>query len=231
MKKVLILFGPPGAGKGTQAELLSDKLDLFYFETSKILEERFKEEGEERFILIEGKEYDALEEKKLWMEGNLCSPPFVAFLVKEKIKKLYEEGKGLILAGSPRSLYESEQTVPFMKDLYGAENIRTILLDITPEQTMHRNSNRRICSLARHPILYLEETKELKKCPLDGSELVRRKGLDDPETIKVRLEEYKSRTLPALENIKEQGIDVRVVDGGKPPVEVFEDVIKNLEDF
>ena len=42
-KKVIILFGPPGAGKGTQAELLSEKLNLYYFETSKVLEEKFSE--------------------------------------------------------------------------------------------------------------------------------------------------------------------------------------------
>ena len=231
MKKVLILFGPPGAGKGTQAQLLSEKLDLFYFETSKVLEEKFKEEGENRFITIDGEKYDVLNEKKLWMEGSLCSPPFVAFLVQEKIKKLSKEGKSIILAGSPRTEYESEKITPLIKSLYGVDNIKTIVLDITPEQTIYRNSNRKICSLIRHSIIYSEETKNLKNCPLDGSKLVRREGLDDPETIKVRLKEYKNRTLLALDHMRKEGIDVIIIDGGKTPVEVFNDILKQLDDF
>ncbi len=230
-KKVLIIFGPPGAGKGTQAELISEKFDYFYLETSKILEENFKNEGEERFIEIEGEKYDVLEEKKLWKEGILCSPPFVVYLVNKKIEKLFNEGRSIILAGSPRTVYESEREIPVIKSLYGASNIRVIFLKITPEQTVKRNSNRRICSLMRHPMIYTEETKDLKICPLDGSKLVRREGLDDVETIKIRLKEYEERTLPVIEDIERQGVEVRVVDGGGFPVEVFEENLKNLEDF
>jgi adenylate kinase family enzyme len=72
--KVIILMGPPGSGKGTQAELLAERLNLFHLETSKILEEKFKEKTKGE-ILIEGKKYSFSKEKKLWEEGKLCSPP------------------------------------------------------------------------------------------------------------------------------------------------------------
>ncbi len=235
MKQVIILFGPPGAGKGTQAELLSDKLNLYYFETSKILEREFKKaenlssDSEERFIIEDGKKFDILNEKKLWSGGKLCSPPFVSYLVKKEIRELCEKGENLVLAGSPRTLYEGKKVIPVLKELYGEENVKVLLIEISSEETMFRNSHRRICELMRHPILYIEETKNLTICPLDGSKLVKRKGLDDPETIKVRLKEYKERTLPLIHFFKKEKIEVEKINGEQPVADVFRDILKVLE--
>ncbi len=234
-KQVIILFGPPGAGKGTQAELLSDKLNLYYFETSKALEEKFKEaenlssESEERFITVNDKKYDIFNEKKIWTEGNLCSPPFVAHLVKGKIRKLSEEGKNLILAGSPRTIEEGKEVIPLLKELYGSENIKIIFIEISPEQTIFRNSHRKICELMRHPILYNKETESLTICPLDGSKLLKREGLDDPETIKVRLKEYKKRTLPLIEYFKEEKLWMKEINGEQSVADVFGDILKMIK--
>ncbi|OGZ18410.1 MAG: hypothetical protein A2V72_00200 [Candidatus Nealsonbacteria bacterium RBG_13_37_56] len=227
-KKVIILFGPPGAGKGTQAELLSEKLSLYYFETSKILEKEFNNPSQE-VVEIDNEKFKASNEKQLWLEGKLCSPPFVSYLVKENIKKLASEGENLILAGSPRTVYEGEEVIPLLKELYGEENIRVILIEIGPEETIFRNSHRRICELMRHPILYSEETKNLSICPLDGSKLVRREGLDDPETIKIRLKEYTDRTYPVIEIFKEQGIKVKKVNGEQSVADVFKEILSAIE--
>lgn len=228
MRQVIILFGPPGAGKGTQSNLLSDKFGFYLFETSKILENRFKD-ASDRFIEFEGQKFDVLNEKKLWEEGILCSPPFVSYLVIEKIKELYNEGKNLILAGSPRTSYEAERVLPVLKDLYRNENIRVVLIEINPEETIFRNSHRKICELMRHSILYNEETEKLTLCPLDGSKLVKREGLDDPETIKVRLKEYKERTLPIFDYFEKQGMAVKKVNGEQSVSDVFKDILKALE--
>lgn len=227
-KQVIILFGPPGAGKGTQAELLADKLSLYYLETSKILEQEFRE-PDKKPINIKGKKYSVLKEKKLWEEGILCSPPFVSYLVKEKTKELFKLGKNLLLAGSPRTVYEGEEVVPLLKKLYGAENIKAFLIEISPEETIFRNTNRRICELMRHPILYSKETENLKICPLDGSKLIRRKGLDDPETIKVRLKEYKERTFPLIKLFEKQGIKVKKINGEQSVADVHKDILKAIK--
>ena len=81
----------------------------------------------------------------------------------------------------------------------------------------------------RHPILYIEDTKDLKICPLDGSKLVERKGLDDPETIKVRLKEYKDRTFPVIELFEKEGIEVKKIKGEQSVADVFSDILKSLE--
>ncbi|MDD5750554.1 MAG: nucleoside monophosphate kinase, partial [Candidatus Pacebacteria bacterium] len=178
-KSVVILIGPPGAGKGTQGTLLAEKLNLYYFETSKILELSFQENTEGEFIEVAGQKYYFAQEFDNWKKGILCSPPFVSYLVQEKIRDLFQKDISLLLSGSPRTVFEGEQVMPLLEELYGKENIRIILLDIPPEQTVFRNSNRRICQLMRHPILYNEETKNLENCPLDGSALMKRAGLDD----------------------------------------------------
>jgi len=241
-KQVIILFGPPGAGKGTQGELLAEKLNLYYFETSKILEQTFRladpspsakgegaKESPERFIEVGKEKYDILNERDLWVKGALCSPPFVTHLVKEKIKQLSSEGKNLLLSGSPRTFGEAKELIPLLKELYGKENIKTILIDVSPEETIFRNSHRRLCELMRHPILYNKETEKLANCPLDGSKLKKRKGLDEPETIKIRLKEYKERTLPLIEYFEKEGIEVKKINGEQSVADVYKDVLKAIE--
>ena len=231
MKKpqVIILLGAPGAGKGTQAELLADRLNLYYLETSRIIEVNVMNAKKGEYIKVDGKKYYLLDEKKLWETGILCSPPLVSFLVKQKINELAKEGKGILMAGSPRTLPEGKDQTPFLKRLFGPKNIKVVLIEITPKQTLLRNSRRRICELMRHPILSTKkEFLGLNYCPLDGSKLIRRKGLDDPETIKVRLKEYKERTYPLIEYFKQQGLKIRKVNGEQSVEAVLKDILKAI---
>jgi len=226
---VIILLGAPGAGKGTQAGLLADKLGLYYFETSKILEESFNFPKKQKFLKVAGKKYFYTNEKKLWIKGVLCSPPFVSYLVKEKIKQLYKAGENLIIAGSPRTLYEGKEIMPFLEKLYGKKNIKVVLIQVSAQESIFRNSHRRICELMRHPILYSKETEKLKFCPLDGSKLIRRKGLDNPDTIKIRLNEYKKRTFPLIKYFKERKLNVSKINGKGSVSKVFKTILKSLK--
>jgi len=228
-KLVIILMGAPGAGKGTQAELLAERLNLYYLETSKVLEETFLSVQKNDLINVGSQKFSLKKEKILWQTGKLCDPPFVSYLVREKIKEISKKGKNLILAGSPRTVFEGKEVVPLLKKLYGQKNIKVILLDISPQETIFRNSHRRICQLMRHPIVFSKETKNLTICPLDGSKLMRRKGLDDPETIKVRLKEYKERTYPIIDYFKKEKLSLKIVDGSPSPAVIFENLIKSFK--
>lgn len=228
-KQVVILFGQPGAGKGTQAEVLSGKTGFYHFESSKIIEACFQNERPEKVFEIDGETFKVSDEKIRWETGLLNSPPFVVNLMAEKIKDLAKEGKSIIFSGSPRTVYEAEKEIPLLKDLYGTENIKFIMLEITPEVTIARNSHRRICELVRHSILFTPETETLTKCPLDGSNLVKRKGLDDVKTIKKRLEVFKEQTFPVIEVIEKQGLKLHKVNGEQDVAGVFADVIKIVQ--
>jgi len=227
--RVIILIGPPGAGKGTQAILISEKLNLYHFETSKIIEERIKNAKKGEFLNVDGKKYYFEKERKLWEKGILCSPPFVTQLVKEKIKLLRKEGKGIVLSGSPRTLYEGEKIIPLIKKLY-KNNILVFYLELKAKDSIWRNSHRRICQLLRHPILYNKETKNLLHCPLDGSKLIKRGSLDTPEVIKIRLKEYKERTIPLINFLKKENISIKKVNASLSPSQVFKNILKKIND-
>ena len=234
-KQVIILFGPPGAGKGTQSELLSEKMGLYLFETSKILEREFKSVEEmptdapDRFVEVEGEKFDVLNEKEIWKQGQLCSPPWVTYLTMKELTRLHDEGDNIILSGSPRTVYEAEREMPLISQLYGKENIHIILIEISAEVTVFRNTHRKICELMRHSILFNKETEKLKICPLDGSKLVKRKDLDDPETIKTRLVQYEERTLPLFEYFKNNGFNVNKISGEGSVAQVHGSILKILE--
>lgn len=222
---VIIILGQPGSGKGTQAELIAGKFNLYSLETSKLIETKVMNAKEGEYAEVNGQKYYFSHEKELWTQGILCSPPFVSWLVKTKLEELSKEGKGVVMSGSPRTLLEGQEIIPLLKKLYGEENIKIVLLELTPEQTIWRNSNRRICELMRHPILSTQkEFLSLTHCPLDGSKLLKREGLDDPETIKVRLKEYRERTYPLVDYFEKQGLKVNKINGEQS----VEDVHKNV---
>ena len=224
---VVILIGPPGSGKGTQSQLLSEKLNLYYLETARIIEQKFNSAKKGDYVEVKGKKYSLLKEKELFDKGILCSPPFASHLVQDKIKELFKLDKSLVMAGSPRTLFEGKEVIPLLKKLYGSNNIEIIVLTLSEKESIFRNSHRRICSLIRHPILYNEETKNLSRCPLDGSKLTSR-TLDKPEIIKVRLKEYKERTLPLIDYFKEQGLKIKKVAGEKTPEALHKNILKVL---
>jgi len=226
MRQVIIILGAPGSGKGTQASLLSDKFHLYYFETSKILEEVFEKSSPEDSFKVAGKVFKVAKEKKLWEKGILNSPAFVTHLVCQKITKLADENLGLVLAGSPRTLYEAKKVLPLLMKKYGKE-IKVFFLDIDLKDSINRNSKRKICQLLRHPLLWSKETENLTRCPLDGSQLMKR-ALDKPEVIKKRWQEFQKRTLPIVDYFKKKGIKVIKIDGRPSAFEVFNNILKFL---
>lgn len=168
------------------------------------------------------------EEKKIWLTGGLNSMPFTFSLISEKIKKIFDSSNGLLLAGSPRRVNEAELLMPFLTKLYGKQNIRTVLLEISARESIFRNSHRKICELFRHPILYSKTNEKLVSCPLDGSKLMQRKGLDDPKTIKARLERYKEETLPIIDYLKKNGFWAKKLNGMPVPAVVFKNILRAL---
>jgi adenylate kinase len=202
-RRVVILVGPPGAGKGTQAQLLEEEYGFLHLESSKVIEEKFVSGGDD--LVIE-------RERNLWKSGKLNTPALVRQWIMERIEQIAAHDASIVFSGSPRTLFEAEGEVPLLERLYGPEHIYAFHIDVSREVSVRRNSKRRICKANRHPIPNLPEYRDLTACPHDGSELVTR-VLDTPGTIAVRYDTYLRQTAPVLGFLQAKGYEPIVIDG------------------
>ncbi|HEY4484623.1 MAG TPA: nucleoside monophosphate kinase [Candidatus Paceibacterota bacterium] len=221
MKKAVILIGPIGSGKGTQADILAEKFGFIHLETSKLLEYEFKNGDQSDPKLIE--------QRKLWESGILCDPEWVTDLTLKEIDRLAEQGKGIVFSASPRTLFEVERQAPELEKVFGKENIHIFHIGLSEAESIKRNSGRRICEENRHPIPNFPEFKDMTACPRDGSKLLTRE-LDKPEIIKVRYQEYLNRTFPILGYLQERDYKIIRINGEQSIEKVSEDILKSLND-
>lgn len=211
MKRAIILMGPPGAGKGTQAELLAYKFGLIHFDTGRYIE------GLHREKLV------PLKIRKEFERGDLADPVWALKVLRKQIERIASADFGVALSGSPRTVFEAfgdSQNIGVMTALtraYGKQNISVFELDIPQEATILRNSKRRVCSVCWKTHLL---GPALRNCPFCGGKLIRRVQ-DRPSIIKHRLEEYKERTKPVLKKMKAAGFKVVKINGRSKPVAVF----------
>jgi adenylate kinase len=206
----LILLGPPGAGKGTQASRLVDDFDLPYYATGDILRAAVTEESE---LGSEAKSYmDA---------GELVPDEVICKVIMERIDAP-EAADGFLLDGFPRTIGQADA---LEASLAGLDRRLTgaLLIEAPDEEVVRRLSGRRICVENQH--LYhveLDPPKEEGVCDRDGSKLIQRDD-DKPETVKKRLSVYHAQTKPLVEHYETRGLLHRF-DGSKPPAEVHDHV-------
>lgn len=175
----LILLGAPGAGKGTQAEILKDKLGIPTISTGNILREAVKN----------GTAL-GLEAKGYMESGNLVPDALVISIIKERLAE--DDCKnGFILDGFPRTVPQAEAL-----DESGINIDRAVEIAVSDEAIMARLSGRRVCIKCGAPYHIVSCPPPADNiCPKCGGEIITRKD-DLPETIKSRLEVYHSQTEP-----------------------------------
>ncbi len=220
MKSVIIIYGPPGSGKGTQARKIAKEFDLESFDTGQIIEDIIYDKANQGDPIIQ-------REKKNFEEGLLCTPEWVTELVKDGIEKYHQQKNGLIFSGSPRTLYEVKIVMPLLEKLYSRNNLFIIRLLIKPETSIFRNSNRRVCEKCGQPIVFTPENEKLEICPVCGGKLATR-TLDNKEDIKVRLKEYEERTKPIFKFLDNEGYKLINIDGEPPVEEVAKSILEKL---
>lgn len=222
MKKVIILYGPPGSGKGTQANLLANKFDVVHFDTGKFLEAMVHAPENQKNPTIK-------RERKLFDSGILMTPSFVLKMVKEEAGHIHEADYGIVFSGSPRTMYEAEGLMPLLIKLYGKKNIYVFVLEASADLSIKRNSNRLMCKFCGYGLLSAYyPTKNPKHCPVCGGPFYKR-TLDNPATIKIRLKQYAERTEPIFEFMKKLGIKVVKLDARPAPYKVFGRLIKAIK--
>jgi adenylate kinase len=210
----LILLGPPGAGKGTQAERLVDDFDLPYYATGDILRAAVKEGSEL------GKEAKGYMDK-----GDLVPDDVICRVIMERIDQP-EAADGFLLDGFPRTIKQAE----VLEDALDKRDRRltaALLVDVDDDEVIRRLSGRRVCVKNGH--LYHVEFDPPKNegvCDQDGSRLEQRED-DKPETVKHRLEVYHDQTSPLIQHYEDKNL-LRRFDGKRPPGEVHDHIRATL---
>jgi adenylate kinase len=210
----LVLLGPPGAGKGTQAERLVEDFDLPYYATGNILREAV-EVGSEL----------GREAKQYMDRGGLVPDELVCRVVAERIDSPEAED-GFLLDGFPRTTGQADMLEDAL-EARGRSLTAVLLIEAPEEEVIRRLSGRRTCVKAGHVYhVEFDPPKREGVCDQDGSRLVQRDD-DKPETIRNRLVVYREQTEPLVERYEESGL-LRRFDGTRSPEEVHSHIRATL---
>jgi adenylate kinase len=225
-KKAAVIYGPPGSGKGTQANLLAWTKNFIHFDTGKYLEQVVHDPENQKDPMIK-------KERELFDSGILLTPEFVLKVTTEKTREISQAGYSIAFSGSPRTMFEAfgdeknKGLIEILEGEYGKENVNFLFLKIDPEESIKRNANRLVCSVCGTAILYSDAAHKHKTCPLCGAEL-RKRTVDNPDVFKTRIKEYEERTKPIVAELKRRGYKIIEINGSPLPFEVFKEIRKNL---
>lgn len=203
----LIFFGPPGAGKGTQAQKTSEEFNIPHISTGDILREAIKNETEL-----------GLKVKDILEKGDLVSDDIINKLVENKVVDM----DSFILDGYPRTI-EQAQFLDQVLEKANKEIDAIIMIDVSEEEIVNRISNRRICpKCGKVYNLLTLKPKDDMKCDLDGSKLIQRED-DKEDTVRDRYRVYKENTEPVIEYYRKNK-KIFTINGSKD----IKDVTKEL---
>ena len=208
----LIFLGAPGAGKGTQAEIIAGKLNIPTISTGNIIRE----------ALANGTEM-GIKAKSFIEAGKLVPDDVVIGIIKERLAN-EDCNNGFILDGFPRTIPQAEAL-----DNMGIIIDKVVDIDVPDENIVNRMSGRRVCKACGSS--YHIENKKPKVdgvCDACGGELQIRKD-DAPETVLDRLNVYHEQTEP-LKDFYAKCSKLRSVEGTAPITEITEAILKVLED-
>ncbi|ASW42175.1 MAG: adenylate kinase [Clostridiales bacterium] len=213
----IVLLGPPGAGKGTQAKSISNRYSIPHISTGDI----FRKNISENTPL-------GIEAKKYIDKGQLVPDEVTINMVKDRLQE--DDCKsGFLLDGFPRTVIQAEALQEFL--LERDKNLDTaLLIEVPTEFILERMTGRRVCPScgASYHIKYNPPIHG-DKCDVCGSDIIQRKD-DSEETVSERLDVYKKQTQPLIDFYKEKNL-LSVVDGTKAINEVFEGICALLGDF
>ena len=209
----IILLGPPGAGKGTQAKSISNKYSIPHISTGDIFRKNISENTP---LGIEAKSY--------MDNGQLVPDEVTINMVKDRLQQ--EDCKqGYLLDGFPRTVSQAEALQDFL-DSRNESLDTALLIEVPRDFILERMTGRRVCPSCGASYHIKFNPAANGKCELCGSDVVQRKD-DTEETVKERLDVYEKQTQPLIDFYKDKNL-LSTVDGTQAINKVFESICKVL---
>ncbi len=204
---IMLIMGPQGSGKGTQAGLIAKEYGVRHVSMGDILREEAESETDLGRLL-----------RDYMKEGRLIPDE----INDELVRKVVENNKDLLLDGYPRNLHQAEHLMRI------ASVDCVIVVNIGDEEAVKRIGKRRICTATKKIFIDDHVTEEdVKECEAAGGKIVQRED-DTPEAVRKRLQIFHENTSPLIDFFREKGVRVVSVNGEQMIESVFSDIKKGL---
>lgn len=201
MKKIILLMGIPGSGKGTQARKLMEQFGYVHISTGDLLR------GLEQNPSADPEDKRMLQEMKA---GKLVSDVLVLKLTFAAIEKALAEGHGVVLDGAVRTIAQAQAFEQFVEERELKHDAIVIDIALSDETAVKRLTKRKVCSSCGHIIPYAPDNEHKMICEKCGGALVVRAD-DNPETIAKRMQEQGNTVMqPLIDYFEQKGMLVRV---------------------
>ncbi|MBZ5660683.1 MAG: adenylate kinase [Acidobacteriia bacterium] len=212
---MVILLGPPGAGKGTQAQRIAGQFGLQHLSTGDMLRDNIRRNTEL-----------ANKAKPIIERGELVPDQIILGMVQDCIAQS-NCGNGFILDGFPRTLPQARGLEGIIR-YYKSRSTTVVNIAVQPEFLIRRLTNRRICKMHGH-IYSLVDRPPIHEgiCDVDGSELIQRPD-DNEAVIRERIHTYECHTRPLIDYYSARGL-LREVQGVGEPDAVMANIMKILD--
>lgn len=215
MAKYIVLLGPPGAGKGTQAKIIAEKYELVHVSSGDLFRENLQKETELGKLA-----------RSFMTRGELVPDDVTIAMVRDRLSQP-DCRNGALLDGFPRTPAQAEALAKMLAEFNGKVNLVPYIF-VPEEILVERLSGRWICRAHGH--VYHEKFNPPSVagiCDIDGSELVQRED-DQPETVKNRIKVYQEQTAPLIAYYQEKGL-LANIDGTKSIETVTSDLLQAID--
>lgn len=209
---IVVLLGPPGAGKGTQGERIAAKLGIPKIATGDVLRAAVRD-GTEQGLAA-----------KAYMDRGDLVPDSVILGIMKEVMASPSTRKGAILDGVVRTVPQADGLATMLAEL-GRKVDAYLLFDVADDELVKRLGGRTVCDTCQTPYMGLEPGTTCNKC---GGTLVRRKD-DEPESIRNRLNVYREQTAPVIDWVKSKKMHLVEIDATGDLDEITERAMKALE--